>query len=177
MPFTRHLAVSPGITEGVNSARFAMGAAAVVLGVSVLAGCTSARNSTSTTPTSNPTGPIIIGASLSLSPGPAANPDPFQADGLAFDKGYHLWANDVNAHGGLLGRQVVLKIMDDGGLTNKVVTNYQTLLGKDHVDLAFGPFSSLLSAPAFGGGGAVRLRVRGRGGWRAVGLRHRVQPG
>jgi branched-chain amino acid transport system substrate-binding protein len=153
MPFTRHLVVSPGITEGVNSARFGsvrfgMGAVAVVLGVSVLAACTSASTSTSTAPASNPTGPIIIGASLSLSPGPAANPDPFQADGLAFDKGYHLWANDVNAHGGLLGRKVVLKVIDDGGLPNQVVTNYQFLFGHDHVDLAFGPFSSLLSAPA-----------------------------
>jgi branched-chain amino acid transport system substrate-binding protein len=148
MPFTRHLVVLPGITEDVNSARFAVGAAAVVLGVSVLAACTSASTSTSAAPASNPTGPIIIGASLSLSAGPADNPDPFQADGLAFSRGYHLWADDVNAHGGLLGRKVVLKILDDGGLPNKVVTNYQTLLGEDHVDLAFGPFSSLLSAPA-----------------------------
>jgi branched-chain amino acid transport system substrate-binding protein len=29
-----------------------------------------------------------------------------------------------------------------------VVSNYQTLFGADHVDLAFGPFSSLLTAPA-----------------------------
>ena len=29
-----------------------------------------------------------------------------------------------------------------------MVTNYQTLFGKDHVDLAFGPFSSLLTGPA-----------------------------
>ncbi len=29
-----------------------------------------------------------------------------------------------------------------------MVTNYQTLLGTDHVDLTFGPFSSLLTAPA-----------------------------
>jgi branched-chain amino acid transport system substrate-binding protein len=148
MSFTRHLAVSPGITKGVKPVRFVVGAAAVVLGVSVLAACTSASTSTSTTPASNSTGPIIIGASLSLSAGPADNPDPFQADGLAFSRGYHLWADDVNAHGGLLGRKVVLKILDDGGLPNKVVTNYQTLLGEDHVDLAFGPFSSLLSAPA-----------------------------
>ncbi|MGH3257395.1 MAG: ABC transporter substrate-binding protein [Streptosporangiaceae bacterium] len=132
----------------MNSARFAMGAVAVVLGVSALAACTSASTSTSTTPASNSTGPIIIGASLSLSAGPAANPNPFQADGLAFQKGYNLWADDVNAHGGLLGRKVVLDIKDDGGLPNQAVTNYQVLLGQDHVTLAFGPFSSLLSAPA-----------------------------
>jgi branched-chain amino acid transport system substrate-binding protein len=120
----------------------------VVLGVGVLAACSSASNSSSTNPAGNSTGPIIIGASLSLSAGPAANPDPFQADGVAFDRGYHLWANDVNAHGGLLGRKVELKIIDDGGSASQVVTNYQTLFGKDHVDLAFGPFSSLLSGPA-----------------------------
>jgi branched-chain amino acid transport system substrate-binding protein len=123
--------------------------AAVLLCVSVLAACTSASSTGSTTPTSSPgSGPIIIGASLSLSAGPADNPDPFQADGLAFEKGYNLWAEDVNRNGGLLGRQVKLKILDDGGSPSQVVTNYQILFGKDHVDLAFGPFSSLLSGPA-----------------------------
>jgi branched-chain amino acid transport system substrate-binding protein len=120
----------------------------VVLGVGVLAACTSASNSSSTNPAGNSSGPITIGVSLSLSPGPAANPDPFQADGEAFEKGYELWARDVNAQGGLLGRQVKLKILDDGGSASQVVTNYQILFGKDHVDLAFGPFSSLLSGPA-----------------------------
>jgi branched-chain amino acid transport system substrate-binding protein len=118
--------------------------AAVVLGVSVLAACTSSSTTSGTTPAGNSTGPITIGASLSLSP---AN-GPFTADGQAFDKGYHLWAKDVNAHGGLLGRQVKLIILNDFGLVNQVVSNYQTLFGKDHVDLAFGPFSSLLSGPA-----------------------------
>jgi branched-chain amino acid transport system substrate-binding protein len=154
MSFTQREIVSAGITEGVRPAlsRFSgskvAAGAAVLLGVSVLAACTSASNSSSTNPAGNPTGPIIIGASLSLSAGPADNPDPFQADGLAFYKGYHLWADDVNRHGGLLGRQVVLKILDDGGSPSQVVTNYQILFGKDHVDLAFGPFSSLLSGPA-----------------------------
>jgi branched-chain amino acid transport system substrate-binding protein len=124
--------------------RFAA-SAAVVLGVSVLAACTSASNSSSTTPTSNSTTPITIGLSLSLSGG--AN-DPFLADGQAFEKGYELWKNDVNRHGGLLGRQVKLDILDDGGSPNQVVTNYQILFGRKHVDLAFGPFSSLLSGPA-----------------------------
>ena len=89
--------------------------------------------------------PITIGASLSLDSSPN---DPFLADGQAFQKGYKLWAKDVNDHGGLLGRQVKLNILDDGSSPNQVVTNYQTLFGKDHVDLAFGPFSSLLSGPA-----------------------------
>jgi len=116
----------------------------VVLGVSVLAACTSASNSASTTPTSNPTGPITIGASLSLTPADGA----FTADGQAFKAGYELWAKDVNDHGGLLGRKVKLIILDDQSSPNQVVANYQTLFGKDHVDLAFGPFSSLLSGPA-----------------------------
>jgi branched-chain amino acid transport system substrate-binding protein len=149
MPFTRHGTVSTGITEDVRSAlprprsgaRLAAGAAAL-LGVSVLAACTSASNpGSSASPTSNSTGPIIIGTSLSET-------GQFQADGLAFKAGYELWAQDVNAHGGLLGRKVVLKIINDDSSPNQVVTNYQTLFGKDHVDLAFGPFSSLLSGPA-----------------------------
>ena len=117
----------------------------VLLGMGVLAACTSASNSSGTTPTSNASTPIVIGASLSLD---GASSDTFQADGLAFEKGYELWAKDVNAHGGLLGRQVKLKILDDGSSPNVVVSNYQTLFGKDHVDLALGPFSSLLSGPA-----------------------------
>jgi branched-chain amino acid transport system substrate-binding protein len=151
MSFTQHEIVSAGITEGVRPvlSRFSgtkvTAGAAVLLGVSVLAACTSASNSSSTTPTSNANTPIVIGASLSLSGG--AN-DPFLADGQAFQKGYELWVKDVNNHGGLLGRKVKLDILNDGGSPNQVVSNYQELFGKDHVDLAFGPFSSLLSGPA-----------------------------
>jgi branched-chain amino acid transport system substrate-binding protein len=118
--------------------------AVAVLSAGVLAACTSSSSSTpSGSPTSsgNSKGPIIIGASLSLK-------GDFSADGQAFDKGYQLWAKDVNAHGGILGRQVKLIILDDQSLPNQVVTNYQTLFGADHVDLAFGPFSSLLTGPA-----------------------------
>ena len=115
--------------------------AAALLGVSVLAACTSSSTSSGTTPTSSPLPPITIGASLSIT-------GTFSADGQAFERGYRLWVKDVNNHGGLLGRQVSLKILDDQSSPNLVVTNYQTLFGKDHVDLAFGPFSSLLSGPA-----------------------------
>ncbi len=117
-----------------------------VLSVSVLAACSgssasSGGNTGNTTSQGNSTGPVTIGASLSLT-------GDFSADGLAFEKGYKLWAKDVNAHGGILGRQVKLTVLNDNSDPNQVVTNYQTLLGTDHVDLTFGPFSSLLTAPA-----------------------------
>ena len=119
--------------------------AVAMLSVSVLAACSggssSGPGSSPTTSASNSTGPITIGASLSLT-------GDFDADGQAFDKGYELWAKDVNAHGGLLGRKVKLDILNDNSDPNQVVTNYQTLMGSDHVDLTFGPFSSLLTAPA-----------------------------
>ena len=118
--------------------------AVAVLSAGVLAGCTSSSNSTSSgspTSSSNAKGPIIIGASLSLT-------GDFSADGQAFERGYQLWAKDVNAHGGILGRKVTLTILNDNSSPNQVVTNYQKLFGAEHVDLAFGPFSSLLTGPA-----------------------------
>jgi branched-chain amino acid transport system substrate-binding protein len=141
---------------------FAMSAVAV-LSVSVLAACSgsgssssssssSSSASTSTSPSTSTSAspstsasasgtPITIGASLSLT-------GDFSADGQAFEKGYKLWAADVNAKGGILGRPVKLTILNDASQQNQVVTNYQTLINSDHVDLTFGPFSSLLTGPA-----------------------------
>jgi branched-chain amino acid transport system substrate-binding protein len=115
--------------------------AVAVLGVSVLAACSSSSSSSGTTSTGGSKAPITIGASLSLT-------GDFSADGQAFDKGYKLWVKDVNAKGGILGRQVKLTVLNDGSSANQVVTNYQTLINTDHVDLTFGPFSSLLTTPA-----------------------------
>jgi branched-chain amino acid transport system substrate-binding protein len=123
---------------------------AVALSVGVLAACSSSSSSSGTTSTgsasssasgSSSSAPISIGASLSLT-------GDFSADGTAFQKGYELWVKDVNAAGGILGRQVKLTVLDDKSDPNQVVTNYQTLINTDHVDLTFGPFSSLLTAPA-----------------------------
>src|SRR5216683_3481010 len=50
----------------------------------------------------------------------------------------------------LLGRQVKLIYLNDRSDPGQVVTNYTTLISTDHVDLTFGPFSSLLTAPASG---------------------------
>jgi branched-chain amino acid transport system substrate-binding protein len=137
---------------------FAM-TAVTVLGLSALAACTSSSTSSGApAATSQPTGPITIGASLSLT-------GDFSADGQAFERGYQLWAKDVNAHGGILGRQVKLTVLNDGSSPNQVVTNYQTLFGEDHVELAFGPFSSLLTTPASSVAARFRMAlVEGAGG-------------
>src|SRR5215468_2992194 len=85
--------------------------------------------------------PLVIGISVSL------NGD-FSGDGKALEQGYQLWADDVNAKGGLLGRKVQLKFVDDSSSTQQVVTNYTDLITRDKVDLTFGPFSSLLTIPS-----------------------------
>ena len=120
--------------------------AAAVLSACLVAACSSggsSSSSTGNTSTSSPanTKPIVIGASLSLT-------GDFSADGQAFQKGYQLWAADVNSSGGLLGRQVQLKILNDNSSPTQAQTNYQTLFSSDKVDLAFGPFSSLLTTPS-----------------------------
>jgi len=139
----------PGV--GANLPWFSKNAAAlgaVALSVGVLAACSSSSSSSSAVSTTSSgaasgssSAPITIGASLSLT-------GDFSTDGQAFQKGYNLWVKDVNAAGGILGRQVKLTVLDDKSDPNQVVTNYQTLINSDHVDLTFGPFSSLLTGPA-----------------------------
>ena len=86
-------------------------------------------------------GTVTIGISLSLS-------GDFSDSGKAAMRGYQLWASVVNAHGGLQGKQVRLKIVDDTSSPTQVVTNYQNLITHDKVAFTFGPFSTLLTAPA-----------------------------
>ena len=120
--------------------------AAAILSACLVAACSSSGSSSgstgaTSTPSATNTNPITIGASLSLT-------GDFSADGQAFEKGYQLWAADVNANGGLLGRQVTLKILNDNSSPTQAQTNYQTLFASDKVNLAFGPFSSLLTTPS-----------------------------
>jgi branched-chain amino acid transport system substrate-binding protein len=86
-------------------------------------------------------GAIKIGISLSLS-GDFSDPGKFA------EQGYKLWAKTVNAKGGILGRQVQLIIQDDASSPTQAATNYQNFITRDHVDLVFGPFSTLLTAPS-----------------------------
>lgn len=113
-------------------------AVACIGAVALLAtACGSSANSGS----GSSSGPIKIGVSLSLT-------GDFSADGNAFQQGYELWAKQVNASGGLLGRQVTLDVVNDASSPVQVVTNYQKLISVDHVDLVFGPFSTGLTKAA-----------------------------
>jgi branched-chain amino acid transport system substrate-binding protein len=85
--------------------------------------------------------PVVIGVSISET-------GDFSADGANDIHAYDVWAANVNKAGGLLGHKVVMKFINDASSTSQVVTNYQTLISVDHVNLVFGPFSSLLTIPA-----------------------------
>jgi branched-chain amino acid transport system substrate-binding protein len=117
----------------ITRLRFISGAAALVVACgSILIGGTAGASS------SKP--PLVVGISMSLS----GDFSPLAAPEL---NGYRLWAQSVNAHGGILGRQVVLKIADDASNPTQAVSNYQSFISGNHVDLVFGPFSSLLTIP------------------------------
>jgi branched-chain amino acid transport system substrate-binding protein len=117
-----------------------------LVAVVALAACGSSSSKSSVSGATSGAGgstasPITIGASLSLS-------GDFASDGQAFQRGYQLWANYQNAHGGLLGHKVTLHILNDASSPAQVVTNYQRLIGSDKDPLVFGPFSTLLTLPS-----------------------------
>jgi branched-chain amino acid transport system substrate-binding protein len=86
-------------------------------------------------------GPILVGADLSLS-------GDFATEGVPYARGYDMWASYVNSHGGLLGRQVKMDILSDASNQAEVTTNYQDLISVKHASLLFGPVSTLFTVPA-----------------------------
>jgi len=133
-----------------------------VVAALALAGCgdpPSARSNDSSKP-------LTIGISLPLT-------GDFSQPGTQARRGYEVWANMINAEGGMLGRKVELKITDDASNQDTVVADYTRLITQDKVDLLLGTFSSLLNYPASAvaeknemlyvepAGGATRMFERG----------------
>lgn len=83
--------------------------------------------------------PVTIGVSLGLT-GRYAKMANMQ------EKGFRLWADQVNQKGGLLGRPVQLIIYDDRSDRATAKRLYNKLLVEDGVDLLFTPYSSGLTA-------------------------------
>ncbi len=73
----------------------------------------------------------LIGASVSRS-------GRFTAAGSLYEHAYQLWADQLNARGGLLGSPVQLELRDDESLPEKAADNYRRLLD-DGIALLLGP--------------------------------------
>jgi len=110
---------------------------AAVVGLGLTA-CGSRPSEKAAAPSSKP---MVVGISLPLT-------GDFSQPGGEAKRGYEVWANQVNKAGGLLGRQVQLKIVDDASSQDTVVTDYTKMITQDKVDLLLGTFSSLLNYPA-----------------------------
>lgn len=79
--------------------------------------------------------PLIVGAAISQS-GHLAD---LSAD---LRKSLLLWQEEVNAAGGLLGRRVELRLLDDASDTAAAGTHYERLIKEEHADLLIGPMGS-----------------------------------
>ena len=79
--------------------------------------------------------PVRIGLSLSLT-------GKFAPLCAMQKRAYELWARDVNARGGLVGRPIELMIKDDQSDPAKAAAHYEKLITSDRVDLVLSPYTS-----------------------------------
>ncbi|GIK38709.1 MAG: branched-chain amino acid ABC transporter substrate-binding protein [Chloroflexota bacterium] len=85
-------------------------------------------------------GPITIGVSLPLTGRRGES-------GMAAKNGYEVWVEMVNGTGGLLGRKIELKVLDNSSEEDKAAADYEKLIVEDKVDLVVGTQSSVLVIP------------------------------
>jgi branched-chain amino acid transport system substrate-binding protein len=85
--------------------------------------------------------PIKIGYSMSLTGGLAPN-------GRSALLAQHIWEEETNAKGGILGRPVKLIYYDDKSSPSEIPPIYTKLLDVDKVDLIIGAYGTALTAPA-----------------------------
>ncbi len=82
--------------------------------------------------------PIRIGATMSET-------GAYATQGIPARDGYLLCAKDVNAAGGLLGRDIEFVIRDDESDTDTAIAHYEELLTDGRVDAVMGPYGSTLT--------------------------------
>jgi branched-chain amino acid transport system substrate-binding protein len=103
---------------------------------------------------------LLLAAALGVLPRPAIAADPITigfAEALTGSLAVvgktgllaeQIWAEDINAKGGLLGRQVKLIYYDNQSNPANVPGIYTKLLDVDHVDLVVSPYATNMTAPA-----------------------------
>jgi branched-chain amino acid transport system substrate-binding protein len=92
-------------------------------------------------------GPITIGMS-------ASKTGPYAVDGILSLQGVEAAVQAANEHGGWMGRELELKVIDDGSEASKAQEAYQKLITQENVDFIIGPYAPDLAAAA----GAVATR-------------------
>jgi branched-chain amino acid transport system substrate-binding protein len=85
--------------------------------------------------------PIRVGASISLT-------GRYDRTGRELKNGYDLWAEQTNAAGGIMGRQIEFVTYDDTSDPETSRNLYEKLISEDKVDLVIGPYSSPVTLPA-----------------------------
>ena len=82
-----------------------------------------------------PSNEVLLGGAISLT-GQYAEPAGRQVNAIK------LWADEVNARGGLLGHKIALRLLDDKSDTQTSIKLYEKLITEDKVDLLLAPYSS-----------------------------------
>ena len=95
----------------------------------VLAGC--ASNS----PGAEDTGPILIGSTMALT-------GPLAPTAIIHKAAGDAYVANLNANGGLLGRQVEWVVLDDESTPQKSAALYERLISENKVDLLIGPYGT-----------------------------------
>ncbi|WP_341952700.1 amino acid ABC transporter substrate-binding protein [Salinibacterium sp. TMP30] len=93
------------------------------------------------TPSDSSEDPIVIGGTLGLT-------GVFSGPSAGYVLAYEFWLDEVNASGGIDGRQVELIIYDDESTPTVAQQLYQRLINEDDVDLLLAPYTTAV-------GGAV----------------------
>ena len=87
--------------------------------------------------------PIVVGSTLSLT-------GAFAATGAIHQIAGEQFVDQLNENGGLLGRQVEWRVLDDESDQAQVTQLYERLISQEQVDLIIGPYATpnILSAVA-----------------------------
>jgi len=104
--------------------------------------------------------PIVVGAVITQTGAQAPDAEGYRA-------GLRVWEDEVNAGGGLLGRKVELRLLDDGSNAIRNGALYEQLIQEQHADLLIGPFgtaATLLAAAVAERTRRVMINGAGPGG-------------
>lgn len=107
-------------------------AAVTLAGMTALAGCGTASGSSTNTDSAKT---LTLGVITSIT----GKDSEF---GKAQKEGYEIAVDEINKAGGILGKQVTLKFLDDQSSAQEAAKDVDQLVSQDHAQLILGPYSS-----------------------------------